>query len=152
MEARGNGPSYPAQGTNFVRGSLNYGPIASLPTQLFGFISQKQSSYDQDFHVYALEWTPDWMRLYVDSRLKATMNLKITGHGGKDFFQRGNYPDTTTNGSAVAVVVENIWEEQGGSPAAPFDQGESPPQNPLPIPPPRATRAAICTAETERPR
>ena len=101
MEARGNAPSYPAQGRNFVRASLNYGPLASLPTQLFGFISQKQSSFDQDFHTYALEWTPDWMRFYVDSRLKAMMNLKITGKGGKDFFKRGNYPDTATNGSSV---------------------------------------------------
>ena len=124
MEARGNAPSYPAQGRNFVRASLNYGPIASLPTQIFGFISEKQSSFAQDFHTYAVEWTPDWMRFYVDSRLKAMMNLKITGKGGQDFFKRGNYPDTTTNGSNVAVVVDDIWAKAGGSAAAPFDQRE----------------------------
>ncbi|KAH9855587.1 concanavalin A-like lectin/glucanase [Lenzites betulinus] len=122
MEARGNAPSYTAQGVNYVRSSLNYGVLQTLQTHIFGWWSQKQSSYDKDFHVYAIEWTPDWMRFYVDSRLQAMMNLKITGKGGKNFFQRGNYPATSTNGSAVAVVVEDIWSAQGGSAAAPFDQ------------------------------
>ena len=125
MEARGNAPSYPGQGVNYVRASLNYGVLESVQTHLFGWWSQKQSSYDKDFHVYAFEWTPDWMRFYVDSRLQAMMNLKITGKGGKDFFKRGNYPDTATNGSSVAVVVDNIWADKGGSAAAPFDQRES---------------------------
>ena len=125
MEARGNAPSYPAQGVNYVRSSLNYGVLQSLQTHIFGWWSQKQSSYDKAFHVYAMEWTPDWMRFYVDSRLQAMINLKITGKGGKDFFKRGDYPATATNGSNVAVVVENIWEQQGGSAAAPFDQGKS---------------------------
>ncbi|KAI0353342.1 concanavalin A-like lectin/glucanase [Trametes cingulata] len=122
MEARGNAPSYPGQGVNFVRSSLNYGVLQSVQTHLFGWWSQKQSSYDKEFHTYALEWTPDWIRFYVDTRLQAMMNLKITGKGGKDFFKRGDYPATATNGSNVAVVVENIWEQQGGSAAAPFDQ------------------------------
>ncbi|KAI0368577.1 concanavalin A-like lectin/glucanase [Pilatotrama ljubarskyi] len=122
MESRGNAPSYPAQGVNFVRASLNYGVLQAVQTHIFGWWSQKQSSYDKEFHTYALEWTPDWMRFYVDTRLQAMMNLKITGKGGKDFFKRGNYPATATNGSNVAVVVENIWEQQGGSAAAPFDQ------------------------------
>ncbi|KAI0827191.1 concanavalin A-like lectin/glucanase [Trametes gibbosa] len=122
MEARGNAPSYAAQGVNFVRASLNYGVLQTVQTHIFGWWSQKQSSYDKDFHVYAIEWTPDWMRFYVDTRLQAMMNLKITGKGGKDFFKRGNYPATATNGSAVAVVVDDIWSAQGGSPAAPFDQ------------------------------
>ena len=124
MEARGNGPSYGAQGSNFVRSSLNYGVLESLQTHIFGWWSQKQSSFDRAFHTYSLEWTPDWMRFYVDSRLQAMMNLKITGKGGKDFFRRGEYPDTATNGSDVAVVISDIWEKQGGSAAAPFDQGE----------------------------
>ncbi|KAI0646076.1 concanavalin A-like lectin/glucanase [Trametes meyenii] len=122
MEARGNAPSYPGQGVNFVRSSLNYGPLASVQAHLFGWWSQKQSSYDRAFHTYALEWTPDWIRFYVDTRLQAMMNLKITGKGGKDFFERGAFPATATNGSSVAVVVEDIWAQDGGSAAAPFDQ------------------------------
>ncbi|OBZ77191.1 Beta-1,3-glucan-binding protein [Grifola frondosa] len=121
MEARGNGPAYPAQGVNFVRASLNYGVLQTLQTHLFGWWSQKQSSYDRAFHIYAVEWTPDWMRFYVDSRLQAMMNIKITGHGGKNFFQRGNYPATAAGAGAVEVVVNNIWQEQNGTTAAPFD-------------------------------
>lgn len=123
MEARGNDASYAAQGVNYIRASLNYGVLQTVQTHIFGWWSQKQSSFDKDFHVYSMEWTPDWMRFYVDSRLQAMMNLKITGKGGKDFFKRGNYPATATNGSAVAVVVEDIWSQAGGSAAAPFDQG-----------------------------
>ena len=124
MESRGNGISYPAQGSNFVRSTLNYGVLESVQTHIFGWWSQKRSSYADDFHIYTLEWTPDWMRFYVDSRLQAMMNLQITGKSGKDFFKRGHYPATATNGSSVAVVIEDIWQQQGGTPAAPFDQRE----------------------------
>jgi hypothetical protein len=34
MEARGNLPSYPAQGSNYVRSSLNYGPFAGGSTPI----------------------------------------------------------------------------------------------------------------------
>ncbi|PIL27287.1 hypothetical protein GSI_10434 [Ganoderma sinense ZZ0214-1] len=122
VESRGNGLSYPAQGSNFVRASLNYGVLPAVQTHLFGWWSQKRASYDQDFHVYTLEWTPSWMRFSVDSRLQSMMDIQITGKHGKDFFDRGHYPATATNGSSVAVVVNNIWQEAGGSAAAPFDQ------------------------------
>ena len=41
--------------------------------------------------------------------------------GGKSFWDRGHYPQTAQNGSSQ-VVVENVWDKNGGSPAAPFDQ------------------------------
>ncbi|OBZ70916.1 hypothetical protein A0H81_08998 [Grifola frondosa] len=85
-------PAYPAQGSNFVRASLNYGVLQTLQMHLFGWWSQKQSSYDKALHIYAVEWTPDWMRFYMDSRLQAKINIKIMGHGGKNFFQRGTTP------------------------------------------------------------
>ena len=124
MEARGNGQDYAAQGVNYVRSSLDYGVLLTLQTNLIGWWQEKRYTYAEGFHTYSMEWTPDWMRFYVDSRLQAMMNLKITGKGGKDFFRRGEYPDTATNGSDVAVVISDIWEKQGGSAAAPFDQGE----------------------------
>ena len=121
MESRGNGPAYQAQGVNYVRSSLNYGVLPTVQTQLFGWWWQKQSSYDKAFHTYALEWTPDWMRFYVDTRLEAMINLKLTGKG-KSFFDRGGYPATAHNGSDAQVVVNNIWEDAGGAASAPFDQ------------------------------
>jgi hypothetical protein len=93
MEARGNGPSYPNQyvilstipfqsshrlfpanciitdlfntnrGSNYVRGSLNWGPLSWLNAvyKTFGWWSLRRGSYDQDFHSYVLEWDQDFM-------------------------------------------------------------------------------------------
>ena len=116
MESRGNSPAYPAQGSNFVRSSLNYGPLPSLPTQLFGFISQKQRSFDQDFHVYSLEWTEDWMRFYVDSRLTYTLFLKFN----EPFFKRGDFPPIVQNGTDF-IATPDPWKS-GTLNVAPFDQ------------------------------
>ena len=38
MEARGNGPTYPEQGSNFVRSSLNYGPFPTVLNQIYGWL------------------------------------------------------------------------------------------------------------------
>ena len=122
MEARGNAQSYAAQGINFVRSSLNYGHLSTVQTHIVGWFEQKRFTYADDFHTFSLEWTPDWMRFYVDSRLQATLTIDITGRGGHSFFDRGHYPATAHNGSDTEAVVTNIWEEAGGSAAAPFDQ------------------------------
>jgi len=63
MEARGNGPLYPKQGTNFVRGSLNWGPMTELNRvwKTYGWWEMRRGSYDQDFHTYALEWDQDFL-------------------------------------------------------------------------------------------
>ncbi|KAF8347469.1 glycoside hydrolase family 16 protein [Amanita rubescens] len=118
IEARGNGPSYPAQGSNFVRSSLNYGPLPTILNQIYGWYSLKRSSFDQGFHVYGFEWDQDFMRFYTDSRLNAMLNIRISGKGNS-FWQRGGFPETAQNGSAKAVV-NDPWENRG--PSAPFDQ------------------------------
>ncbi|KAA1477054.1 glycoside hydrolase family 16 protein [Dentipellis sp. KUC8613] len=115
MEARGNSPSYPGQGTNFVRSSLAWGPLPSLIARVYGWQSQKRSTYASGFHTYTLEWTADFMKAYVDSRLTAMVDLRV----GKGFWTRGKFPPTAVNGSAE-VVVQNPYSGQG--PSAPFDQ------------------------------
>lgn len=123
MEARGNGPSYPAQGDNFVRSSLAWGPLPGLIARAYGWQSQKRTTYAAGFHTYTLEWTEDFMKVYVDSRLKAMLDLSINnkavGKGGY-FFNRGKFPVTATNGTATEIVVQNPWKDAGQ--AAPFDQ------------------------------
>lgn len=125
VEARGNGPSYPAQGSNYVRSSLNFGPLPSLYRSLLGWHSTKQTSYDKGFHTYTLEWTDRFIRMYVDKRTTAMLevdHLNIKGNSKSgSFWSRGKFPLTAQNGSSQ-VVVENIWEKAGGGYNAPFDQ------------------------------
>jgi beta-glucanase (GH16 family) len=139
MEARGNLPSYPAQGSNYVRSSLNYGPfaggttpissgtstIANLLKSIYGWVSTKRGNFADGFHVYAFEWTGGWMRFYTDDRLQAMINLKISSKSADSyFFNTGGFPGVAMNASSgKEVVVEDPWSTAfGGSAAAPFDQ------------------------------
>jgi len=125
VEARGNGPTYPAQGSNFVRSSLNYGPLPTVFNKIYGWFSLKRSSFDQSFHTYTLEWDSDFIRLYTDSRLHAMLETQTQtqsiGGKKKSFWEKGHFPLTAINGSSGAeVVVTNPWADSG--PIAPFDQ------------------------------
>jgi hypothetical protein len=127
MEARGNRPSYPGQGSNYVRSTLNYGPLASLVTSLYGWYGEKRGGFERGFHTYGMEWDEQFMRFYTDSRVQAMLDLRLgKGKGGKGFWERGAYPQTAVNGSGPGggpkVVVENPWDGIGGR-NAPFDQG-----------------------------
>ncbi|KIK65210.1 glycoside hydrolase family 16 protein [Collybiopsis luxurians FD-317 M1] len=117
MEARGNGPSYPRQGTDYVRGSLNWGPVTWLNEvwRTYGWWQLKRGSYDTGFHTYALEWTEQFIRIYVDSRLHHMLELKLN----EAFWDRGDFPSTIQNGSQI-VGLNNPWVN--GTKAAPFDQ------------------------------
>ena len=143
VEARGNGPTYPAQGSNVVRSSLNYGPFPTLLNQIYGWLvsrflfsvtqhsplptrfSLKRSSFDQSFHTYTLEWDSNFMRFYTDSRLHAMLETQTQTVGAKkkSFWDKAGFPLTAVNGSSGAqVVVTNPWVGSGDM--APFDQCE----------------------------
>ncbi|KAF8509095.1 hypothetical protein JB92DRAFT_2948891 [Gautieria morchelliformis] len=117
VESRGNGPQYPAQGNNFVRGSLNWGPTFALNavSKTFGWWEQRRSSYSQGFHTYSLEWTPDFLRIFVDTRLNHMLDLRFD----RPFFDRGHFPPTIQNNSQI-VALPNPWLNRPNS--APFDQ------------------------------
>jgi hypothetical protein len=117
MEARGNGISYPKQGSNTVRGSLNWGPLTWLNavSKTFGWWTLRRGSYADDFHTYTLEWDEKFMRISVDTRLHHMIDLKFN----QDFFKRGDFPGVVQNGSE-AVILQNPWVN--GTKAAPFDQ------------------------------
>lgn len=119
MEARGNGPQYARQGTDWVRGSLNWGPAPWLNgmAKTFGAWHLRRGRFDESFHTYALEWTEQFIRIYVDSRLQFTMPvLSLTK---QTFWDRGEFPPVVQNGSQ-AVVLEDPWVN--GTRVAPFDQ------------------------------
>ncbi|KAJ7202651.1 concanavalin A-like lectin/glucanase domain-containing protein, partial [Mycena pura] len=117
MEARGNGPSYPKQGVNYVRSSLNWGPATFLNAvaKTFGWKTLRRGRYDDGFHTYALEWDEHMIRMYVDSRLQHMFELRLS----KSFWNYGDFPPVVQNGTA-SVVLENPWVN--GTKAAPFDQ------------------------------
>ncbi|KAH8113143.1 putative member of glycoside hydrolase family GH16 [Phellopilus nigrolimitatus] len=117
MESRGNAKSYPAQGRDFVRASLNWGPLTWLNevSKTFGWWSKRRGSFDQDFHIYALEWTDKFIRAYVDSRLQFMLDITFN----KPFLDRGDFPLTVFNGS-TEIAVPNPWGDSNF--AAPFNQ------------------------------
>lgn len=117
MEARGNGIDYPAQGINYVRGSLNWGPLTWLNAvaKTYGWWTERRSSYNEAFHTYALEWSADFLRIYVDSRLQHMLDLRFN----IPFFERGDFPASVSNASQE-IILPNPWAKSGNS--APFDQ------------------------------
>jgi hypothetical protein len=119
MEARGNGLSYTAQGSNFVRSSLNYGPMDALTRTLFGWVSQKRTSYADGFHTYTLEWDDQFMRFYTDSRINDMLTVQYK-NSKSSFWNRAGFPSTAQNGSSE-VVVTNPYADSGDN-SAPFDQ------------------------------
>lgn len=121
MEARGNGIAYTAQGSNFVRSSLNYGPMDSLTRTLFGWFNQKRSTFADGFHTYMLEWTEDFMRFSTDQRTNRMLDIH-TMNKKSSFWNRAGFPTTAQNGS-TQVVVPDIYSE--GANSAPFDQSGS---------------------------
>ncbi|KAI0267999.1 concanavalin A-like lectin/glucanase [Russula aff. rugulosa BPL654] len=117
MEARGNSPAYPAQGIDYVRGSLNWGPLTWLNAvwKTYGWWTVRRSTYADAFHTYSLEWTEDFLRIYVDNRLQHMLNLRFD----VPFFQRGKFPTSVSNASQE-IIVPNPWAGRANS--APFDQ------------------------------
>jgi len=101
---------------NYVRAPLNYGPMSSIIRKIYGWQSEKRVGYDQAFHTYTLEWTDRWMRVSVDNKINAMIDLNVAGKR-KSFWDRGKFPKTAQNGSS-AVVIDQIYT----TPSAPFDQ------------------------------
>ncbi|KAI0791239.1 concanavalin A-like lectin/glucanase domain-containing protein [Abortiporus biennis] len=117
LQARGNSPDYKAQGIDWVRGSLNWGPLTFLNgvSKTFGAWTDRRKSYDEGFHTYGMEWTDKFIRIYVDSRLHKLIDLRFN----EPFFERGDFPQTVANGSQW-MVTPNPWKD--GTNASPFDK------------------------------
>ncbi|EJF59429.1 concanavalin A-like lectin/glucanase [Dichomitus squalens] len=118
MEARGNGPEYQAQGIDYVRGSLNWGPFSWLNgvSKTFGWWTNRRKTFADGFHSYVLEWDEQFMRIYVDSRLTYMLYLRFN----EPFFKRGDFPSVVSNGSNF-IELEDPWAS-GTRNVAPFDQ------------------------------
>lgn len=101
------------------------GVTATLLKSLYGWVNTKRGNFADDFHVYAMEWTNDWMRFYMDNRLQAMINLKISSKNTDSYFYNvGGFPTVAMNvSSGKYIEVQDPWSTAyGGSAAAPFDQ------------------------------
>ncbi|KAI1784476.1 concanavalin A-like lectin/glucanase [Ganoderma leucocontextum] len=118
MEARGNGVDYTAQGIDYVRGSLNWGPFSWLNgvSKTFGWWTNRRKTFADGFHSYVLEWDASFLRIYVDSRLTYTLYLRFD----EPFFERGAFPAVVANGTGF-IQLEDPWSN-GTRNVAPFDQ------------------------------
>lgn len=118
VESRGNGIRYTARGSNYVQGSLNWGPSPALNSvdKSFSWWTFRRESFSSQMHTYVLEWTDEFIRIYVDTRAHTLLSFKFK----KSFWELGDFPGTiTTDGHQVPL--ENIWAN-GTFLSAPFDQ------------------------------
>lgn len=51
------------RGIDYVRGSLNWGPLTFLNAfyKTFGWWTQRRTDYGEAFHTYALEWDSSFL-------------------------------------------------------------------------------------------
>lgn len=112
MESRGN--LHLVQGgvnigTEQVGSTLHFGPnpdFNGYEKAHFTRNSAPDNGFNKDFHLYGLEWTPDFLRFSVDGVEVGTVQ-------GEGFWQLGNFNNR-------APGLENPWRY--GSKIAPFDQ------------------------------
>jgi beta-glucanase (GH16 family) len=73
MESRGNDGSFRG-GRNVVTGALHWGPASDIDmfdrTMGAGYI--KRSDFSDDFHIFGMEWSPNYIFTYYDNVLKAS--------------------------------------------------------------------------------
>ena len=114
---RGNdGDSYP-DGRNSVGATLHWG--TSVDNDAYwtttGKHNVRRTDYSEAFHTYGLEWSQNYIFMYLDSRLLQVFN---TGFGGETMWMRGNFGSmTSTNGS----ILVDPWSQTGRY-NTPFDQ------------------------------
>ncbi|KAH4291897.1 hypothetical protein HBI81_173480 [Parastagonospora nodorum] len=115
-EFRGNDYHYP-EGRDFVSSTLHWGPSyqhdAYKETHGTRFLRRKD--FSSDFHVFGLEWTEDYLFMYLDSRLKQVTYTKFSEK--KLLWDRGGFSTMTTENG---TLYDNPWKKGGKN--APFDQ------------------------------
>ncbi|KAJ7234461.1 glycoside hydrolase family 16 protein, partial [Mycena rebaudengoi] len=120
VESRGNGLRYTNRGANYVQGSLNWGPNPQLNGvgHSYSWWQERRKLFSSDFHTYVMEWTEEWLRIYVDTRLHTLLDMKFN----EPFFQRGEFPETFRTPEGKLEALQNPWVNATVKNAAPFDQ------------------------------
>jgi hypothetical protein len=120
VESRGNSPLYTAHGSNYVQGSLHFG-LNPFPnsgffldgvSNAYSWWSQlrgppSKRSFSSEFHEYVLEWTEDWLRIYVDTRLRTLLEYRFDD---KPMFLKGGFDAMVRNPlTGQLAAVEDPW-------------------------------------------
>ncbi|KAF3762091.1 family 16 glycoside hydrolase [Cryphonectria parasitica EP155] len=114
---RGNNYSYgDGLGNQLLQSSLHWGPDPSTDRwqHTTGSREALHATYNDDFHTFGLEWTPNYLFTWVDSRLAQVTYLKFA----TDFFNLGGFGTTFENGTRIV----DPWDGPGTSHATPFDR------------------------------
>lgn len=114
MESRGNNYTYPQGGNNVISSTLHWGPDPDNDGWYQNNVKREalHTTYASGFHTYGLEWSPQYIFSYVDTRLLQVLYTRFD----ESFWQKGDFPVAQTNGTRIV----DPWTD--GTIAAPFDQ------------------------------
>ncbi|KAH7390819.1 concanavalin A-like lectin/glucanase domain-containing protein [Phaeosphaeria sp. MPI-PUGE-AT-0046c] len=113
-EFRGNNYSYP-EGRNFMSSTLHWGPSYQHDayTKTHGVAYLRRGDFAKGFHTFGLEWTENYIFMYLDNRLKQVSYTKFK----TPLWQEGGFSGLTTENG---TLFDNPWRGSGNN--APFDQ------------------------------
>jgi len=103
-----------ADGTNRMRSTLHWGPNSDYDGYLKTTNNRQlfRDYYDQEYHTFGLEWTPEGIYMWEDTPVHQVMSYKWK----KDFWTEGDFPSSSSNGTTLT----DPWPTSDK--AAPFDQ------------------------------
>lgn len=113
MESRGNDKNYPGGGVDTVGSTLHWGPFFGEDKYDMTHGEMKLSDgtdFSEQFHVFGLEWTEDYMKTYVDTPDNVILNVSFASEA-ENLWTRGGFDKMDG--------LNNPWE--GGQKNAPFD-------------------------------
>ncbi|KAF2627591.1 glycoside hydrolase family 16 protein [Macroventuria anomochaeta] len=118
-ETRGNNYTYP-RGRNVITSALHWGPDPQhdgyMTTYDTFFFKSNRLDFTDRFFTFGLEWTTDYIFMYVDNRLYRVFDLRFKGK--EPFWEKGKFQGTSNSNGQLYT---NPWLE-AGNPIAPFDQ------------------------------
>jgi len=114
MESRGNKKLFNPSGVNIgseqVSSTLHFGPAwnqDAYEKAHFETNTAVDQGFDNEFHVYETEWTPEYLRFFIDGQEVGTVNPPAGG-----FWELGEF----------SADQKNPWLYAENKKMAPFDQ------------------------------
>ena len=90
VESKGNNPEAYPDGRNSISSTLHWGPTAEYDAfwRSFGKHNLKRTDYSEAFHTFGMEWTENYMFMYLDSKLLQVYFIKFSA-GPSSMWSRG---------------------------------------------------------------